>query len=112
VFSQAALRRVAAKQRRGATLGCKLLELVVTDRAGVGQVEDADFLLLAQPPGALTGLGQQDQVLGHLKPEHGVNNLEIEPLADAAIADDHHAVAALDRRDDRVLAILSIHRVG
>jgi len=112
VFSQAALRRVAAEQRGSTALGCQLLELVVTDRAGVCQVEDPDFRLLAQPPGALAGLGEEDEVLGHLIPEHSVNNLEVEAFADAAVADDHHAVSALDRRDNRVLAVFSIHRVG
>jgi hypothetical protein len=50
VFGQAALWRVAAKQRRSAALRGELLELVVADRAGVGQVEDPDFVLFAQPP--------------------------------------------------------------
>ena len=72
-------------------------------RAGVGEIEDAHFLLLTQSPGALACLGQQNQVLGHLKPDDAVHNLQVESLADAAIADDGLLVATLDRRDDRVL---------
>src|SRR5690349_15284335 len=82
VFGQAALRCVTAKERSRATLRGELLELVMADRAGVGQVKDSHFLLFAEPPGALAGLSEQDQVLRHLIPNHSVNALEIEPLAD------------------------------
>src|SRR6266487_3640140 len=84
----------------------------MADRAGVGEIEDADFVLLAQSPGALAGLGQQDQVLRHLEPDYRVDNLEIETLTDPPVADDDSPVAALDRRDDRVFAVFGVYRVG
>jgi hypothetical protein len=75
MFGQATLRRIAAEERRRATLRCELLKFVVADRAGVGQVEDPHFFLLAQPPGALAGLGEEDEVLGYLEPDNRVYNL-------------------------------------
>src|SRR6266540_1808669 len=48
VFGQSTLRRVTTKQRRRAALGRQLFQLIVADGAGVGQVEDPDFILLAQ----------------------------------------------------------------
>jgi hypothetical protein len=49
-------------------------------------------------------------VLRHLGPDHRVNDLQVEPLADAAIPNNHDRVASLDRRDDRVLAIFGVDR--
>jgi hypothetical protein len=56
VLGQATLRRVAAEQRCCAALRSQLLALVMANRAGVGQVVDPHFFLLAQTPRALAGL--------------------------------------------------------
>jgi len=60
LFGQAALGRVAAEECGCAPLGCELLQLIVADRAGVGQIEDPNFVLFTESPGALAGLSQQD----------------------------------------------------
>src|SRR5687767_7688407 len=109
MFGQAALWCIAAEERGRATLRGELLELVVADRARVSQIEDPNFALLAQSPGALAGLGQQDQVLRHLIPDYRVHDLEIEALADPTVAHNDDLVTALDRRHNRVLAILGIN---
>jgi hypothetical protein len=39
-------------------------------------------------------------VLSHLEPDNRVDDLKIEALTDAALADDHDVMAALGRRHD------------
>jgi len=112
VFGQSTLRRVTTKQRRRAALGRQLFQLIVADGAGVGQVEDPDFILLAQAPGTLAGLSQQDQVLRHLEPDYAIDNLEVKPLGNLPIADHDNSVSTPDGSRDGILAVFGIDIFG
>src|SRR5205807_8497129 len=106
--------RLARKRRRGAALPTQLAQLGVRRRPHVERQVDADLVLFPEPPGALAGLIVHEEVHGQLVPDDGIDDrLQVEPLVDALIGDDYHAMALLfDRVDDGLLAILALYPLG
>lgn len=81
----------------------------MADRAGVGEVEDPDFLTLTA---ATAGQSTVAIACCAISYQMMLSIIwEVETFTDAAVADNHHLVAAFDRRDDRIFAILSIYSV-
>ena len=113
VLNQRSTCRFSGKGGCRAALLTQLAQLGVSCSVGIGEIIDAHFLALAQPPGTPAGLIEHEEVERHLHPQNRVDGaLQVQPLVDAPVGDDHHVVPLLHRLQNGLLAILGGDAVG
>src|SRR5258708_51940 len=106
-------RRFSGKGGGRAALLAQLAQLGMPGGVSIRQVDDAHFLALTEPPGPPAGLIEHEEVERHLHPQNSIDaTLEVQPLIDAPVRDDHHMVPLLHRLQNGLLAIFGSDAVG
>ncbi len=101
---------VTTEEQRRSELLAEPPQLGVRHRAFQRQVVDALLVGRAQAPVATARLLQRLRVLGHLVPNRGTEELEVQPFLHFEVAHDDAVVSVRDRFPHGVLTVVGVHR--